>query len=284
MRSASPTSALWLEQSLRNIQTLRLAQALMESSYEVRLEDSHGQLAHLSRYFPLRYSTARAGAPALPEIEIVHAQPRTRIGALERPLIFPHAIFDRCRAGWPTTRTVEFFFAGLMTPEREQALRAWSASSGLAIEVPRPARGLGQWLRRRLRHLLAPPIRKCESQRVVFWSSARGRAYPVKAWDEEYFQAMSRAQFVLCPNGDYVWTYRFFEAALCGTIPVVEAACPAYEGFQFFTLSQPLAELRRTEEMAEHNFQLCRQRLTIPRQQLDEEIARLLHQPESAGS
>lgn len=277
MRNAPGTPPLWLDFPLRNIQSVRLAQALMESGYMIHLsEDPHGQFAHLSQFFDLRYSVGRGDAPRLPGIEINHSMPRTKLGALERPLIFPHAIFDRCRAAWPATRPAPFFFAGKVTRERERALRAWAESSGIRIEVPRPAGAFAKWFRRRIQRAAPPAITKVESDGIVFWSSARGREYPVKAWDEDYYQAMARAQLVLCPSGDFVWTYRFFEAALCGAIPVVEAACPAYEGFQFFTMQQPIAELCRTEEMAAHNFRLCRERLTIARQQLDKEIARLL--------
>lgn len=277
MRNAPENAPLWLDFPLRNIQSVRLAQALMESGYEIHLsEDTRGQFAHLGQFFGLRYSVGRGGAPRLPGIEVNHSTPLTKVGSLERPLIFPRAIVDRCRAAWPATRAVRFFFAGLVTGERERALRTWADSSGTGIKVPRPASALSRWFRRRIPRAALPAITNAESGGTVFWSSARGREYPVKAWDDDYFQAMARAQFVLCPNGDFVWTYRFFEAAMCGAIPVVESSCPPYEGFQFFTMQQSISALQWTEEMAEHNFRLCRERLTIPRQQLDEEIGRLL--------
>jgi hypothetical protein len=277
MSKAPGTPSLWLDFPLRKIQFVRLAQALMESNYDVHLsEDTHGQFEYLSQFFPLQYSIGRGEAPLLPQIEFDHSVPLTKIGTLERPLIFPRASFDRCRAAWPETRPVRFFFAGRVTRERARALRSWADISEIEIQVPRPIGTFSKWFRRRFLRSVPPAIKKTGSDEISFWSSMRGREYPVKAWDEDYYQAMARAQFVLCPSGDFVWTYRFFEAAMCGAIPVVEAACPAYEGFRFFTMQQPIAELRWTEETAEHNFRLCCDRLTISRQQLDAEIARLL--------
>lgn len=278
MSHASNPPALWLDFSLSKIQSVRLAQALMESGFSIHLsEDTHGQFAHLRQFFDLRYTVGRDDARRLPGIEINHTAPLTKIGTLERPLIFPHAILDRCRADWPETpREVRYFFAGLVTGKRGRTLRAWAETAGLKIRIPRREGAFAKWFRRRILRAAPPAITKVESADLVFWASARGREYPVKAWDDDYYQAMKRAQFVLCPSGDSVWTYRFFEAAMCGAIPVVQAACPAYAGFQFFTMQQPLAELRWTKEIAEHNFRLCQERLTLSREQLDGEIFRLL--------
>jgi hypothetical protein len=269
--------SIWLDMPLRNIQSVRLAHALTESSHHLHLSDDvRGQFAHLSKFFDLKYSIGRGEALRLPGIEIDHATPLTKVGHIERPLIFPAAIFERCRRAWPSTRSVQFFFAGLMTKERERTLREWSRNSGREIRVPRRLNFFSKWLNR-WTGPRAPA--KSESEGVTFWSSERGREYPVKAWDEDYHHAMSQARFVLCPSGDFVWTYRFFESAICGAIPVVEGACPAYDGFQFFTMQQPAAELKWTAEVVEHNFQLCRRRLTIPRPELDAELARLLAAP-----
>jgi hypothetical protein len=249
----------------------------MESAYAVHLtEDTHGQFARLSQFFDLEYSVGRGNAPRLPGIEIIHSTPLSKVGSLERPLVFPRAILDRCRAGWPATRPIRFFFAGLISEQREQALRVWARTSAIDISVPRPASAFSTWIRRRVLRARPRAVAKAESGDAVLWSSARGREYPMKAWDDDYCRAMTRAQFVLCPSGDFVWTYRFFEAAMCGAIPVIESECPAYAGFQFFTMRQQGMQLRWTEAMAEHNLGLCLERLTIPRQHLDEEIARLL--------
>ena len=40
--------------------------------------------------------------------------------------------------------------------------------------------------------------------------------------DEEYYTIMSHSKFTLAPTGDCPWSYRFFEAIMCMSIPIVE--------------------------------------------------------------
>lgn len=66
--------------------------------------------------------------------------------------------------------------------------------------------------------------------------SNNGRKPEAKVMDLEYFKTMARSRFVLCPNGDFTWTYRFFEAILCRCIPIVEQKCELYNGYHFYEL------------------------------------------------
>ena len=68
-------------------------------------------------------------------------------------------------------------------------------------------------------------------------NSDRGRNADTKIKDDEYFKLMGRSKFVLCPNGDFVWTYRFFEAILVSAIPIIQENCELYEGYKFFNLN-----------------------------------------------
>lgn len=93
---------------------------------------------------------------------------------------------------------------------------------------------------------------------------------------------MAKSQFVVCPNGTFVWTYRFFEAALCGAIPIVEDTCDLYEGFVFYRMSDPVAKLIWTHEIAEHNFRQAERLLTIPVEDLNRAVAQALSASERA--
>jgi len=64
--------------------------------------------------------------------------------------------------------------------------------------------------------------------------SNRGRNQKIKIKDEKYFKLMSIARFTLCPNGDFIWTYRFFEAIIFKSIPIVENECDIYKGYKFY--------------------------------------------------
>lgn len=71
---------------------------------------------------------------------------------------------------------------------------------------------------------------------AIITDSNNGRNCDTKERDNVYFRLMSRAKFVLCPNGDFVWTYRFFEAILCKAIPIIEDDCELYGGYHFYRL------------------------------------------------
>ena len=43
----------------------------------------------------------------------------------------------------------------------------------------------------------------------------------VAAYDVDYLRILARSKFTLAPRGDQPWSIRFFEAILCGSIPIV---------------------------------------------------------------
>ena len=192
--------------------------------------DQLDKFSILRERFGLRLATARPDDPSLtPFVTIDHETPSTALGAVVRPLIFPRAIVDHCRTLWPAARPHRYSFAGLLTDSRRALLEGWMAGSadgaaGLAAKT-----SFGGFVRRQLIRW-----RGADRQRrigdVTVWSSERGRRFPTKAWDEEYFQLLADSEHVLCPSGDYQWSYRFFEACLCGAVPIVEEASPLYDG------------------------------------------------------
>jgi len=112
---------------------------------------------------------------------------------------------------------------------------------------------------------------------LCIWSSERGRYFPIKSFDDEYFQLLSKSKFVLCPSGDYIWTYRFFESILCGAIPIVEEKCEAYEGFAFKMMNEFIGNnVVWDPEIAEYNYKLCTKRISIPIDLINKELKNLL--------
>jgi hypothetical protein len=69
---------------------------------------------------------------------------------------------------------------------------------------------------------------------------------------------------------------------MCGAIPIVEETCSTYDGFQFYDLGDQ--ELMWSPEMAEHNYSLCLNRLTVPHTDLNAEISSLLENVASGAS
>ncbi len=103
-------------------------------------------------------------------------------------------------------------------------------------------------------------------------SSKRGRSWPVKGWDQRYVQLLASSQFVLCPDGDFVWTYRFFEAIAAGAIPIVENESPHYEGFHFALMSEPLDKARWPKSLVEENHEQLRRVMTVPAAELRAQV------------
>ena len=53
-------------------------------------------------------------------------------------------------------------------------------------------------------------------------NSHRGRNKKIKyTVDYDYYQSLSRSKFALAPVGECPWSYRFFEAIMCGAIPIL---------------------------------------------------------------
>lgn len=249
------------------IQSIRAIHALMDTPHEVLIHPDHAQkFTALRKQFGVRYVVTERRAPEL-DVIIDHSAPRTEIAGIQRPLIFSDSIFSHCRTLWEQDREISYSFAGLVTPRRREVLSAWMANSFPGSAAAFPTEPPRNTLLRRFATRLkgpSPRISRSTHGQVVLWSSSRGRHFPIKSWDEEYFRLLSRSRFVLCPNGDFVWSYRFFEAVLCGAIPVVEEACEAYQGFRYRTMKQVAAQMQWTAEEAIENFMLARERLTVP--------------------
>lgn len=261
------------------IQELRLAQALMESRFPVSVPSRHAaKFQKLQEQFDVKFPI-EDGDLNFDSFEIDHKTPLTSVGRISRPLIFPHAIVDRCRTLWRPERDIPISFTGLLTPKRETVVLNFCKRQGWpAPPKMRRANSLTGRLVNRARSLLGldPSSQSLRLGELVLWSSNRGRTYPIKAWDEGYFELLGRSKFVLCPSGDFTWSYRFFESILCGAIPVVEEPCPVYEGFVYFHVEDQFDGLQWTQETALQNYELGVRRITIPTGELNSEIARLV--------
>ena len=89
--------------------------------------------------------------------------------------------------------------------------------------------------------------------------SKRGRDNSLKQRDERYFKFMSRSKFALCPDGDFTWTYRFFEAIIFKSIPIIENYSPLYEGYKFY---KPHQKLIYRKDWVKHNLNKLKKEMT----------------------
>ena len=272
-----------LDGSFALIQQIRLVHAVAESACEIAVAaDQLDKFSILRERFGLRLATARPDDPSLtPFITLDHQTPSKAVGAAVQPLTSPRAIVDHCRTLWPSARTHRYSFAGLLTDSRRALLEGWIAgrsngAAGLAAKT-----SFGDFVRRQLIRWWGAD-RQRHIGDVTVWSSERGRRFPTKAWDEEYFQLLADSEHVLCPSGDYQWSYRFFEACLCGAVPIVEEASRLYDGFRYRLMTDARDAAPWSAADAEHNYRACAARIVVPVDELDGELARLAALPAPA--
>lgn len=54
---------------------------------------------------------------------------------------------------------------------------------------------------------------------IIHSEYSPGNAY---TFDKDYYKQMCENKFVLCPTGNCPWSYRFFEAIMCFSIPIIK--------------------------------------------------------------
>jgi len=266
MESEKECFGFRLSGGLYRLQELRLAQALSEAGAILSVSESELPIMqHLGAYFDFQW---RVGEAEIITPSIDHSKPLTGIGSLSRSLIFPHAVVHQCGSGWTSSRPIEFGFAGLVTPKREEVLKTWADKAGKRLHLSNMDEG----------QLMHPRT----DNDVVVWASHRGRTFPVKAWDSEYYDFMRKTRFALCPTGDFTWTYRVFEAALCGAIPVVESMHPAYEGLTLFRMQDRAKDFAYDRSIAEANFLTAKTLITVSHPELRLALQEVLSEQDGA--
>ncbi len=243
------------------IQYLRLIQALAEIGFTIVINESEEyKIIPLKKKFGFIYRIGAKGQIKLSNImEFNHEIPLIQFTDFIKPLIFPKNITDYCRKIWKNNRSYDILFIGLLTENRRSTIENWISSN--CIENP---------FDKGKHHIncLSPFIKYIRDklfsdQSLIIKSSQRGREFPIKSWDDVYYNSLAKSKFVLCPNGDWVWSYRFFESILCGAIPVVQDDCTLYEGFRYFRMSDDVDTLKWKLYDALYNYELCLERITM---------------------
>lgn len=136
-------------------------------------------------------------------------------------LIFPKSMLDLCISKW-TDRSIEYYFKGTLTPKRN-------------------------WCR-------------FYTDLGIIQDSNRGRDDSVKyTYDTEYYTALGKTKFALCPTGDCPWSYRFFEAIMCGAIPILGQTDidVLSDGFKFY---RHLDTKEYRTDWVNHNLKVLQER------------------------
>jgi hypothetical protein len=65
-------------------------------------------------------------------------------------------------------------------------------------------------------------VNKYKTDNSIIQDSKYGRNNTKYTIDENYYNIISKSKFTLTPTGDCPWSYRFFEAIMCLSIPILE--------------------------------------------------------------
>lgn len=262
------TAIYHLPLRLRLIQQWRMLQALAESDFSFSVPwQQKENVEFLQQFFDVPLSFADDIDVAGHLLQLDTFKPWCAIAGLRRTLIYPHQILRHCRGLWPTSRRVRFGFAGFAHRSRHQILDEWHVRWFGRPLVPNLLKQSDE-LSKHLRNELFASV-------AVVYSKA-GRRFPGKVWDDAYYEFLVNSTMTLCPDGEEIWTYRFFEAMLCGSVPIVQSDCLVYKGFRYGFLTDDPSTIDCSPEVVAHNFRLCRERLTIPLPDLNEALAYVL--------
>jgi hypothetical protein len=222
-----------IDRSINLIQEVRLIHSLSDLGYELycnRLE--YEKLLPLIKKFGLNIhndTTQKVDISFAGNLEIDHSKPYTKFLKFNSSLVFSESFIDYCY-NLNKIKEDKIYFRGLITGSRDEAFKS-----------------------------LKPKITK----ELIIESNKNGRIFPVKSFDEDYFISLSRYKFSFCPDGDFTWSYRFFESIMCGSIPIIENNCPLFDDFYYYKLSDNLNNLSYHEEWCTHNLKLLKDKFTL---------------------
>ncbi|MBE0428411.1 MAG: glycosyltransferase [Thermoleophilia bacterium] len=238
---------------LKLIQNIRFAMSVAEVNKNILVPfENKPVFDHLHKYFDfcISFCEKSTNAPPFENISFDHNKPFIQFGDVKKPLVFPLQIVNYCASNWHNKDRIAFI--GKRTNERAVALQRWldhSTNSGIVITDGEDVYTDGNIL-------------------IIF--SDMGRALPEKAWDDEYYRDLLSSRFVLCPNGDFIWTYRFFEAIICGAIPIIEEPCDLYSDFYYYDMNTHVDKLSYSRDIAMNNLMLLKEKFCFN----ESEIAR----------
>lgn len=203
------------------IQTVRTSHAIMEAGFTLSVPLAQiPAYQYLSKFFNVSYTTRPGRVISASQS---HSFPSVTIGNVKRPLLFAHEVLDRYKDYWSAQRDIDVLFIGLIPPHRGKALEQWES-------------------------------------RATIMETRKGREGVTRYWDEDYIRLLGRSKYILCPDGGFSWTYRFFEAILCGATPIIQRPARCYQGFQYLNWEDNVLEPVDLEA----NLAFAEKRLTIP--------------------
>jgi hypothetical protein len=257
----------YVDFEINKIQELRVIHALIENGSLIFIPESQKyKFKPLIDKFDLVLSDENLSEVKLSSlITINHEIPKTKIRDLSCPLIFPIGIVRFLYENWSENRVYKFSFAGLITPTRHKVIQNWltnSLKSNKKLNYNSSSFKI-RMIKKIYQKLFKNKTPVFRYEDLYISNSIKGRVFPGKSWDDYYYAFLLKSKFVLCPSGDFIWSYRFFETILSGAIPIIEEYCDVYSGYRFKYLSDDATQFIYNLDDARFNYDLCVSRMTI---------------------
>lgn len=153
------------------------------------------------------------------------------------PFVFPKSFLNEV-SKLDYTKTLDYFFAGTIVGPHRQFLKHWDKSKSLILTTTQ--------------------------NKFIHPSNDPTGYYKENLFNRDYFKQLASTKFALAPGGcsmnmdqykntgNFVWTYRFWEAVLVKAIPITnEPDKLIHSGYKFYSLDE---EHVYREDWVEHNF------------------------------
>ena len=183
-------------------------------------------LEYLEKVFNYNTQVGLSDIDILLNLNIDHIKPAETILGHEFSLVFPHRLISKIRAKWPKQRKYDYAFVGLMTEKRKWVFEYKDMDNTLIVD------------------------------------SNKGRIFPEKLFDENYWEILLNTKFSLCPQGDYMWTYRVFESIIAGSIPIVENSYPLISRFGVYERNSEQS-VKWSDTLVEDNLNILVENFTF---------------------
>lgn len=222
-----------IDRYINLIQEVRLIHSLSDLGYELYCNRSeYNKLLPLIKKFDLNIhndTNQKVDISFTGNLEIDHSKPNTKFLDYESSLVFSESFIDYCY-NLNKIKEDKIYFRGLITESRDNAIK------NLKLKI---------------------------NKELIIDSNKNGRTFPIKSFDEDYFISLSKYKFSFCPDGDFTWSYRFFESIMCGSIPIIENNCLLFEDFYYYKLSDDLNNITYNDEWCIHNLKVLKDKFTL---------------------
>ena len=184
------------------------------------------KLRYLEQIFGYHTKVGFLGIDLLLDLDVDHAKPSITLMGNEYSLVFPRRLISKIREKWPKRRKYRYSFVGLITDRRKWLLEYKNKANAFVV------------------------------------NSNRGRVFPVKLFDENYWKILLNTEFTLCPQGDHLWTYRVFESIIADSIPVVDVRYPLISQFEVYKKGSE-QNVQWSETLAQQNLNRLIENFTL---------------------